>query len=150
MKNNLRKHVIFFALVGILGILFSLYLGNYSKNQLIRYGKYSIGRIEDIYISYSSGRRIIYSYHVNGKKYSNSTHYIDKYSTVDNYIIKFSSRNPSFSRLIWNIYVPDNFPTPPPEGWEKLPRELFEGLYEIDIKRIMEQHDLEVEGYDFK
>lgn len=94
----------------------------YVPDQLRKYGRYTIATTGDQYLVLKDGMKVRYHYHVNGVRYEGrfgKTDLIRPHG--QKYLIIFSAKNPSINDLVYVKPVPEEYHSPPPEGWEKPP-----------------------------
>ncbi|RFM32363.1 hypothetical protein [Chitinophaga silvisoli] len=87
---------------------------------LNKYSKYTIGHTKRIYYTGKGLQKVEYSYWVDGKEYEGSDPYHDEVVPNGRYWIKFSSKIPDRSELLYDVIVPDNIKIPD-GGIDKLP-----------------------------
>lgn len=113
-------HIIIFIL--ILGIGYSIW----RDKVLFNNARFTIGTTEDISWSVASGRFIEFNYTVNGRSYTNSDNYLNdkiKANCKCIYFVKYNPKDPSQSKLLQKVPVPDRIKFAPPNGWDKIPGE---------------------------
>ena len=118
--NKLLPGVIFFG-----GLAFAILWGESKKYFLNRSHRYTIGVTKRTYWTLSLGEQLDYTYKVSEKVYDNTVRYNDK-SKVPNgrYFVEYYTKDPSNSRLLQDLPVPDSIKKAPDEGWGYLPKDI--------------------------
>ena len=117
----MRKYIVY---IGLLILPALLIYGSWRKTQLKKYPRYAITTTIRQIRTLKNGLQIEHIYYVNGIKY------VERYSkderlniTYPNgkYIVRFSSKYPGISEVLWNFPVRDYIKEIPSNGWDENP-----------------------------
>lgn len=117
-KNNKRN-----ILTGGVFILFGLIIiiyKNHNNSQLIKEGNFTIGKYVNSKVI-KGGTLHYYIFKVKDKKYKKGQQTGNKGKKGKLYFVIFNPKNPTQSRLLMNIPVPDTIKEIPENGWKELP-----------------------------
>ncbi len=106
-----------------LWFLWAILIGTPNRNKRMReFGRYTIATTGRTYFKPKSVRQVRYHHYVNGKRFEDGfdlSDYVRPHGKK--YLVRFNSKDPSMSEIVYIKPVPEQFHNPPPEGWENPP-----------------------------
>ena len=106
----------------IVVILGSIIYGSKEASELNENAAYTIGTTVKTYWTVAYGQWVIYSYWVEGNRYTGNSRYIESTKVPGGkYYVKFNKKDPEESVFVQDKPVPDTIKIAPEKGWEKIP-----------------------------
>lgn len=117
----MKKYIVY---LGLLIVPLGLYYRFWRKSELEKYPKYTITTTVRQIRTLKNGLQIEHFYYVNGEKYVERYGKDERLNIVypnGKYIVRFSSKHPGVSEVLWNFPVIDSIKEIPVNGWEENP-----------------------------
>ncbi len=118
----MRRKLVAIAGFSIVPIL--LIHGCWRQKQLTENPGYTITTTVKQIRTLKNGLQIRHFYFVNGEKFTDDHNKDERLNIIypnGKYLVKFSTKHPSISKVIWTKPVPDTLKNIPKEGWKIIP-----------------------------